>query len=130
MKDLYPGYALGKATRDAYGEALLELGTRHDDIVVLDADLAKSTKSFAFGERFPARFLNQTLGFLTRLIRERRALAFCFAATLVDDARRFPIGLGKNALILSQEILCLPTCPLRLIEGATDRVFTLLQSRQ
>jgi transketolase len=58
MKDLYPGYTFGKATRDAYGEALLELGTRHDDIVVLDADLAKSTKSFAFGERFPERFLN------------------------------------------------------------------------
>lgn len=58
MKQLYEGLTLGKATRDAYGEALLELGRRHQDIVVLDADLAKSTKSAFFGEEFPDRFLN------------------------------------------------------------------------
>lgn len=58
MKDLYPGFTLGKATRDAYGEALRDLGREHTDIVVLDADLAKSTKSFTFGKEFPDRFLN------------------------------------------------------------------------
>jgi transketolase len=49
---------LGKATRDAYGEALLELGKEHDDIVVLDADLSKSTKSITFAKSFPDRFIN------------------------------------------------------------------------
>ena len=58
MKDLYPGLELGKATRDAYGEALRDLGRDHPEIVVLDADLAKSTKSFTFGKEFPDRFLN------------------------------------------------------------------------
>jgi transketolase len=58
MNGLYPGLVLGKATRDAYGEALRELGREHAEIVVLDADLAKSTKSFTFGEAFPERFLN------------------------------------------------------------------------
>jgi transketolase len=58
VKDLYPGFTFGKATRDAYGEALLELGRAHENIVVLDADLAKSTKSAAFGEAFPDRFWN------------------------------------------------------------------------
>lgn len=58
MKDLYPGLKLGKATRDAYGETLRELGGEHPEIVVLDADLAKSTKSFAFGEAYPDRFIN------------------------------------------------------------------------
>ena len=58
MNELYPGLKLGKATRDAYGEALRDLGREHDDIVVLDADLAKSTKSAAFGEAFPDRFFN------------------------------------------------------------------------
>ncbi|HUF50466.1 MAG TPA: transketolase C-terminal domain-containing protein [Longimicrobiales bacterium] len=58
MKELYPGFQLGKATRDAYGEALRDLGRDHDEIVVLDADLAKSTKSAAFGEAFPDRFFN------------------------------------------------------------------------
>jgi transketolase len=58
VKDLYPGLELGKATRDAYGEALRDLGRAHADIVVLDADLAKSTKSFTFAKEFPERFLN------------------------------------------------------------------------
>ncbi|MEM4709910.1 MAG: transketolase C-terminal domain-containing protein [Candidatus Diapherotrites archaeon] len=44
------------ATRDAYGEALAKLGEIHEDIVVLDADLAKSTKSIVFGKKFPERF--------------------------------------------------------------------------
>lgn len=45
-----------KATRYGYGDALLELGERDDRIVVLDADLAKSTTSQRFKERFPDRF--------------------------------------------------------------------------
>ncbi len=44
------------ATRDGYGDALLDLGLHHTDIVVLDADLAKSTKSILFGRKFPDRF--------------------------------------------------------------------------
>lgn len=46
------------ATRDAYGKALLELGKRRQDIVVLDADLSKSTKTEEFAKAFPERFFN------------------------------------------------------------------------
>ncbi|MEL6431304.1 MAG: transketolase family protein [Planctomycetota bacterium] len=46
------------ATRNAYGEALLELGASRDDIVVLDADLSGSTKTKAFGKAHPDRFFN------------------------------------------------------------------------
>jgi len=46
------------ATRDAYGEALLELGRKNEKIVVLDADLSGSTKTAAFGKEFPQRFFN------------------------------------------------------------------------
>lgn len=46
------------ATRDAYGEALLELGRKRDDIVVLDADLSCSTKTGTFARVFPERFYN------------------------------------------------------------------------
>lgn len=49
---------LGKATRDAYGQALIELGKENPDVVVLDADLSKSTKSAGFQEAFPDRFFN------------------------------------------------------------------------
>lgn len=45
-----------KATRDAFGEALVRMGDRHPHLVVLDADLAKSTKSELFAKRFPERF--------------------------------------------------------------------------
>ena len=46
------------ATRMAYGDALLELGERHEEVVALDADLAVSTQSIKFGKRFPERFFN------------------------------------------------------------------------
>jgi transketolase len=47
-----------KATRTAYGEALLELGKRRPDIVVLDSDLSGSTNTGKFGKAFPERFFN------------------------------------------------------------------------
>ncbi|HZK86367.1 MAG TPA: transketolase family protein [Syntrophomonas sp.] len=47
-----------QATRDAYGKALVELGTQHQDVVVLDADLSKSTKTADFAKAFPERFIN------------------------------------------------------------------------
>ena len=46
------------ATRNAYGEALLELGEERQDIIVLDADLSGSTKTKAFGQAYPERFRN------------------------------------------------------------------------
>lgn len=49
---------MAKATRDAYGEALRELGGRYQDIVVLDADLSKSTKTNLFAKAYPERFFN------------------------------------------------------------------------
>lgn len=49
---------LGRATREAYGDALLELGRANRDIVAIDADLAKSTFSWTFGKHFPERFFN------------------------------------------------------------------------
>ncbi|SHM25399.1 transketolase [Caldanaerovirga acetigignens] len=46
------------ATREAYGEALAELGEEMKDIIVLDADLSKSTKTSVFAKKFPERFFN------------------------------------------------------------------------
>jgi len=42
--------------RDAYGETLVELGGKYSDIVVLDADLSKSTKTILFAKKYPERF--------------------------------------------------------------------------
>ncbi len=46
------------ATRESYGKALLELGKLHDDVVVLDADLACATKTGVFQKEFPERHID------------------------------------------------------------------------
>lgn len=43
------------ATRDSYGNALVELGQEHEDLIVLDADLAAATKTGTFRKSFPER---------------------------------------------------------------------------
>ena len=47
-----------KATREAYGKALVELGGRYKDMMVLDADLSGSTKTGDFAKVYPERFFN------------------------------------------------------------------------
>lgn len=47
-----------KATRQSYGEALLELGKENEKIVVFDADLATATKTNLFAKEFPNRFFD------------------------------------------------------------------------
>ena len=46
------------STRDAYGQTLVELGKENPDIVVLDADLSKSTMTHFFAKQFPERFFD------------------------------------------------------------------------
>ena len=46
------------ATRDAYGDALVSLGKKRNDVVVLDADLSGSTKTSKFAKAYPDRFFN------------------------------------------------------------------------
>ena len=46
------------ATRESYGNALVELGKEHEDLVVLDADLAEATKTGMFKKVFPERHID------------------------------------------------------------------------
>ena len=46
------------ATRESYGNALAELGQLHEDLIVLDADLAGATKTAIFKKAFPERFID------------------------------------------------------------------------
>ena len=46
------------ATRESYGNALVELGQEHDNVVVLDADLSGATKTGVFKKAFPERHIN------------------------------------------------------------------------
>ena len=45
-----------KATRQSYGEALVELGKENENVVVFDADLSTATKTMLFAKKFPDRF--------------------------------------------------------------------------
>jgi transketolase len=47
---------MNKATRDAFGEQLVESGRKHENILALNADLGKATKIGEFGKTFPDRF--------------------------------------------------------------------------
>lgn len=47
-----------KATRQSYGEALVDLGKENRNVVVLDADLAEATKTIEFAKSFPERFFD------------------------------------------------------------------------
>lgn len=49
---------MGLATREAYGKALVQLGKENENIVVLDADLSKSTKTADFAKEYKDRFIN------------------------------------------------------------------------
>ena len=49
---------MGIATREAYGKALAAVGGKNNKVIVLDADLSKSTKTEVFGKAYPERFFN------------------------------------------------------------------------
>lgn len=72
------------ATRDAYGDALVELGKENPNIVVLDADLSKSTKTNVFAKAFPERHFNFGIA-EANMITQAAGLATCgkipFAST-------------------------------------------------
>ena len=51
-------FEMGRATREAYADALVALGDEFPNLYVLDADLSKSTKSGSFGKKYPDRYQN------------------------------------------------------------------------
>jgi len=70
--------------RNAYGEALIELGEKNKNVVVLDADLSKSTKTITFARKFPERFFEMGIA-EANMITTAAGLASCgkipFAST-------------------------------------------------
>jgi len=73
-----------KNPRNAYGETLVKLGKKNKDIVVLDADLSKSTKTIMFAKEFPDRFFEMGIA-EANMISTAAGLASCgkipFAST-------------------------------------------------
>ena len=87
------GLAYGAPTRNAFGEALRELGRENENIVVVDGDVGNSTRTEYFGEEFPDRFFNvgiaesNLIGVASGLAAAgKEALAASFACFLLCNA--------------------------------------------
>jgi transketolase len=79
------------ASRQAFGEALAEVGEAHPEVVVLDADLAKSTKSLIFGERFPERFFEMGIA-EQNMVGVAAGLALCGKTAFCCSFACFVVG--------------------------------------
>jgi transketolase len=82
------------ATREAYGEALAQLGRENPRVVVLDADLAKSTKTLVFGKQFPDRFFDMGVAEQNMLgtaagLAAAGKIAFCSSFAVFAAGRAF-----------------------------------------
>lgn len=98
------------ATRDAYGEALRELGTINKDIVVLDADLSGSTKTITFKKEFPERFFNVGIA-EQNLIGTAAGLA---AAGKIPFASSFAMFATGRAFEIIRNSVCYPNLNVKI----------------
>ncbi len=94
------GLPLGKATREAFGEALVELGKENPDIVVLDADLNNSTKTDLFARTFPERFFNVGIA-ESNLVGVAGGLASCGKVPFIASFACFMMGNAFDQLRMS-----------------------------
>lgn len=87
----------GKATRDAYGETLVELGNENPNIVVLDADLSKSTKTCNFQKAHPDRFFNVGIQ-EANLVGVASGLAACGKIPFISSFASFLVCKGYDQM--------------------------------
>jgi transketolase len=77
--------------RNAYGEALVDLGNKYKNLVVLDADLSKSTKTIMFAKKFPNRFFEMGIA-EANMITTAAGLASCGKIPFVSTFAVFATG--------------------------------------
>jgi transketolase len=77
--------------RNAYGKALIELGKKHRNLVVLDADLSKSTKTIMFAKKYPKRFFEMGIA-EANMITTAAGLASCGKLPFVSTFAVFATG--------------------------------------
>lgn len=85
------------ATRDAYGQALVELGKKMPELVVLDADLAGSTRTARFRKVFPERFFNMGIA-EQNMVNVAAGLASCGKVAFVSTFAIFATGRAWEQL--------------------------------
>lgn len=95
-----PARPLGKATREAFGEALRDLGHARRDVVVVDADLNNSTRTALFAEAFPDRFFNVGIA-ESNLVGVAGGLAACGKQVWISSFAVFVMANAYDQLRMS-----------------------------
>ncbi len=100
------------ATRESYGNALASLGEKYD-IVVLDADLSKSTKTDTFKKAFPERFINMGIA-EQNMMSTAAGLASCGKVVFASSFAMFAAGRAFEQI---RNSICYPNLNVKI--GAT-----------
>ena len=101
---------MGKATRESYGEALIQIGHENENIVVLDADLSKSTKTNGFKTEFPDRFFNAGIA-------EQNLMGMAAGMSnigLVPFASTFAVFATGRAFEIIRNSICYPKANVKI----------------
>lgn len=100
------------ATRESYGNALAEFGEKYD-IIVLDADLSKSTKTEVFKKKFPDRFINMGIA-EANMMSTAAGLAACGKIVFASSFAMFAAGRAFEQI---RNSICYPNLNVKI--GAT-----------
>ena len=100
------------ATRESYGAALANLGDKYD-IIVLDADLSKSTKTDTFKKKFPDRFINMGIA-EANMMSTAAGLASCGKVVFASSFAMFAAGRAFEQI---RNSICYPNLNVKI--GAT-----------
>ena len=98
-------------TRFAYGDALLQLGERRPDVVVLDADLYKSTRTVLFRDRYPNRFFDMGIS-ESDMVSTAAGMA---ASGLIPFCNSFAIFITGVCYIPIRTQIAYPSLPVKLV---------------
>ena len=99
-----------KATRASYGEKLVELGEKHNDIVVLDADLATATKTIGFAKLFPNRFFDMGIA-EANMIGTAAGFSTCGKVPFVSTFAMFAAGRSYDQI---RNSVCYPNLNVKI----------------
>ena len=99
-----------KSTRQSYGEALLELGRKNKNIVVLDADLSSATKTDMFAKEFPDRFFDMGIA-EANMIGTAAGLATCNKIPYASTFAMFCAGRSYDQI---RNSICYPNLNVKI----------------
>ncbi len=99
-----------KATRQSYGEALVELGKQNSNVVVLDADLAGATQTELFAKEYPDRFFDMGIA-----EQDMMSTAAGFATCgKIPYASTFAVFAAGRAYDQIRNSICYPELPVKI----------------